>query len=222
MAKTLAIYLPTYKRAWALADVAKNIEATTHNSYTLYFGLEAEDLEGIEAAKATGHTVIINKYEPGYANTTQSMYEASDETYWFHGNDDFEFLPDWDKAPIEKLEAQPETMVMGVNDGNPGTNYWTISMVRRAYIETMSGVIDIPGRVFYPYHHNYIDTEFSQTAVTRGIWDKCETPAIIHLHPGLAGSITGKAREHDATYEKNNITAAMDAATYGSRVHLFT
>lgn len=218
----LAIYLPTYKRAWALADVAADIENHTYNSFTLYFGLEKEDEDGYEAAVDTGHKAIINKYEPGYANTTQTMYEASDEEFWFHANDDFEFLQDWDKAPIEKLEAQPETMVMGVHDGNPGTNYWTISMVRRKYIEEMSGVVDMPNRVFYPYNHNYIDTEFSQTAVSRKVWDKCETPAIIHLHPGLSGSIPSKSRDMDATYEKNNNTAAADSATYAGRQHLFT
>lgn len=219
--KTLAIYLPTYKRPHALAAVARNIEETTHNPFTLYFGLEVDDPEGIEAAKATGHIVIVNKYEPGYANTTQTMYEASSEPYWFHGNDDFVFLKDWDKAPIEELAKRPELMVLGVSDGNPSTNYWTISMVKREYIEKMSGVVDMPNRVFYPYNHNYIDTEFSQTAVTRGVWDKLEVPCIEHHHPGLA-HLFGDTPKNDATYAKNDATAGIDGNTFSSRVHLFT
>lgn len=216
---TLDIFLPTYKRPGTLQKVATNIEQTTHNKFKLYFGLEKDDLEGIKAARKTGHMVIINKYEPGYANTIQSIYESSQGKYWFHANDDFVFLPDWDKVPIERLRESPGIKVIGCHDGNPDTNYWTISMVCRNYITRFSGVVDMPDRVFYPYNHNYIDTEFTETAITRGVWSYCTLPCIEHHHPSLS-HLFG-AVEDDATYQKNNAKFSEDTNTYFSRRHLF-
>lgn len=216
----LGIWIPTYKRPHTLAKIAKNIEENTHYPFTLYFGCEPEDRESILAAKDTGHKVIINQGNPGYSDTIQTIYENSDDEFFFHGNDDFVYLPDWDMRPIDLLEESPNLMVVGCHDGNPKTRYYTISMVRRKYIEDMSGVIDMPDRVFYPYNHNFIDTEFSETAIARGVWDACTAPCIEHHNPGLA-HIFGEI-EQDETYEKNNKTSGADSETYHSRVHLWS
>lgn len=132
-----------------------------------------------------------------------------------HANDDFEFLPDWEKAPIALLEEFKALMVIGLHDGNPYTNFWPVSMWRRSYIKDMSGVIDTPNRVFYPYNHNFIDTEFTETAIKRGVWQACPAPCIKHLHPSLV------PKPSDATYDKNNATFQQDADTYSKRYHLF-
>jgi GT2 family glycosyltransferase len=208
--KKLAIYLPTYKRPSTLQRVADNIAATTKTPYTLYFGIEPEDTASIAAAKATGHKVVVNKYDGGYANTVQSMYEESKEPFFFHANDDFVFLEGWELEPIKMLEDNPKLMVVGCNDGTSTTNFWTISMVRRKYIKEMSGVVDMPNRVFYPYGHNFIDTEFSQTAIKRGVWEACKSDCIEHKREG-----------HDETYEKNNATYQGDQVTYYKRLELF-
>lgn len=216
----LAIYCPTYKRSKALQAVADNIAATTKTPYTLYFGLEPEDTETIEAARATGAQVIINAGNPGYSDTLQTMYEQSDEPFFFPANDDFTFLSGWELGALGMLEEQSDLMVVGLSDGNPSTNYSTINIVRRSYIETASGVIDMPNRVLYPYHHNFSDTEFHATAIKRNVWDKWEGPAIIHEHPGFA-AMRGKTPWTDETYDKNNATAPRDAEIFTSRKHLF-
>lgn len=221
MSAKLAIYLPTYKRPRVLADVAKNIEENTYSDYVLYFGLEPDDREGILAAKDTGHKVVINEGEQGYSDTIQTIYEQSNEPFFFHANDDFVFLKDWDKAPIEMLEANPDLMVVGCHDGNPKTNFWTISMVRRSYIEDQSGVVDIPNRVFYPYGHNYIDTEFSETAIRRGVWENCAAKCIEHHHPSLV-HLYNEPEKTDETYQKNLATFGKDSETYNSRRHLWS
>lgn len=207
------IWLPTYGRPHKLAAVAKNIEETTKNPFTLYFGVEPNDEASLEAAKATGHEVVINKYEPGYSNTIQTLYEASSSPFWFHANDDFEFLPNWDVVPLAMFET-PHIMVVGVKE-QEHTSYSAVCMARRSYIENMSGVLDIPNRVFYPYHHNYVDTEFTETAKVRGAWAYCDAPCILHQHPGIIGG------EKDATYQKNDATAALDEDTFLSRQHLW-
>lgn len=212
----LDIFLPTYKRPHKLAEVAKNIEDTTHNSFSLYFGVEPEDEESYKAALATGHKVVINKYdgEAGYSNTIQSCYEASDNPYWFHANDDFTFLPDWDKPYLEFLEGNPHLMVVGAHDGMGSVSYSTICFVRRSYIEEQSGVVDMPNRCFYPYHHNYQDTEFTLTAQKRGVWGKVELPCIVHNQPP-------NVEERDETYQKNIATVNIDSNTFDTRKHLW-
>lgn len=215
------IILPTYKRPHILQEVANNIEEVTQTPFTLYFGLEKDDVEGIQAAKETGHEVIINHYEPRYSNTGQTIYEQSNGEYIFYANDDFVFLEGWEITPIKMLENNLELMVIGCHDGNPDTNYWTISMIRRKYVEEQSAVVDIPNRLFYPYHHNYIDTELTKTAIKRRVWDKCESACIEHHHPSLV-HLYGEPIKTDDTYEKNLARFNDDTTTYNSRYHLFS
>jgi len=206
----LGLYCPTYKRPDKLQEVATNIEQATKTPYKLYWGVEPEDTETIKAAKATGHEVVINKGKQGYSDTIQTIYEQADEPIFFHCNDDFYFPDGWDIKPIEYLEEHPEVMVLGAHDGYETTNYWTISFIRRKYIEEQSGVIDIPNRVFYPYNHNFQDTEFSKTAVARGVWDKLEVPCIEHRRTG-----------DDETYQKNAATYEADSILFNKRERLF-
>jgi hypothetical protein len=120
---------------------------------------------------------------------------------------------------IKMLKDDMDAMVIGLSDGNPGTNYWTICMIRRSYIQDRSGVVDMPNRVFFPYNHNFQDTEFTATAIARGVWRKSEGKCIEHHHPGLA-QYFGPV-EYDKTYHKNDDTVALDHQTYLARRHLW-
>lgn len=210
----LAIWLPTYKRPHKLQQVADNIAATTKNSFTLYFGVEPDDTASFNAAIATNHHVVVNPYEMGYSNTIQAMYEHSAEPFAFHANDDFLFFPGWDEQPLTMFETA-SVCVVGCKQNAADTDCSAICFIRRSYIEEQSGVIDMPNRVFYPYHHNYQDTEFTRTARHRGVWAKCDAPCIDHQHPGFTGA------EKDETYKKNDATAGVDEATFNSRQHLW-
>ena len=211
----LAIWLPTYKRPHKLQQVADNLRKATRSSYTLYFGLEPHDEAGIEAArKVEGAVVIINPYEMGYSNTVQAMYEQSNEPFAMHANDDFLFLDGWDEKPLAMFEA-PHVMMVGVKQREQDTDCSAICFWRTSYIKEQSGVVDMPNRVFYPYHHNYQDTESTLTAQKRGVWAKCDAPCIEHQHPGFTGG------EKDETYKKNDATAAIDERTFQSRKHLW-
>lgn len=210
----LAIFLPTYKRPKDLLRVATNLADNTKSRYTLYFGVEGDDNKSFIAAEATGAEVVLNLYSPGYANTIQSIYEASREPFFIHANDDFEFHKNWDEVPLSMFD-RAELMVVGMKQTEGDTHGSAISMVRRRYIEDMSGVIDMPKRVFYPYNHNYVDTEFTETAQFRNVWAQCDPRVITHMHPGFTGG------EKDATYLKNEATVNLDQTTYEARRHLW-
>lgn len=211
----LAIWCPTYKRPHKLRALADNIRKATKSSFTLYFGLEPDDEEGIKAAKLIRTAkVILNPYEMGYSNTIQAMYEQSNEPFWFHANDDFFFHPNWDEKPMAMFDSD-WVQVVGVPQNEADHDYSAICFGRRKYIQEQSGVIDMPDRVFYPYHHNYQDTEFTRTAQKRGVWAKSEAPCIDHQHPGFTGG------PKDETYKKNDATTGLDERTFDSRKHLW-
>lgn len=190
--------------------VADNIKATTKTDFQIYWGCEPDDRESNLAAADTGHPVVINKGKQGYSDTVQTIYESTKEPLLFVANDDFEFADGWDAGAVEYLDTYPETMVVGLEDGL-SNNYWTIHMFRRSYIQEYSGVVDIPNRVFYPYNHNFQDTEFTQTAMKRGIWARVQGPCITHLR-----------LEKDETYTKNDVLFSADHGVYLGRSHLFT
>lgn len=214
MAKTIDILVPTYKRPDSLQRLADNIHANTKSSFMLWFGVEEDDKASFDAAIKTEANVAVNRYTPGYSNTIQTLYELSQGKFIIHANDDFDFHKDWDVEPL-KLFKDPKIMVVGLKQTEGDVHGSAISIFRRKYIEEMSGVIDMPNRVFYPYHHNYVDTEFTETAQYRKVWVQCEPRVITHMHPGFTGLPA------DETYNKNAETSGLDRMTYISRCHLW-
>jgi hypothetical protein len=208
------VLCPTYKRHHELRRVAKNLEENTKHPFALWFGLEEDDVAGQMAAKATGHNMVVNRYEPGYSNTIQTLYEASKFPFIIHANDDFDFHPEWDVIPLSMFERE-DLMVVGMPQTEGDTHGSAISMFRRKYIEEQSGVMDMPNRVFYPYPHHYVDTEFTLTAQHRGVWAKCDSQGITHMHPGFTGLPT------DATYQKNDATSEKAREIFETRKHLW-
>lgn len=216
MAKTtIDILCPTYKRPKVLQKLVNNLELTTKHPYKLWFGLEEDDRDSQAMVMTLNCEWRINKYEPGYSNTFQTLYEASKAPFLIHINDDFEFLPSWDEVPIAMFERE-DLMVAGLRQHEDDFHGSAISMFRRKYIEERSGVVDMPNRVFYPYPHHYVDTEFTLTAQHRGVWAMCDVQGIKHNHYGFTHE------SPDATYQKNDATSEQAREIFEARRHLFT
>lgn len=215
----IGIYCPTLSRPQKMRQLVDNLQATTRSPFQLYWGVEPDDRESILAAKDTGYPVIINEGKPSYSDALQTIYEQTDEPIFLWANDDFHFLDGWDIVPLEMMEKHEDIGVLGLYDGNPKTSFTSISLIRRKYIEEQSGVVDMPNRVLYPYKHNYVDNELTETAQHRGVWDRCETPCIEHQHPSFKwlGDFPS-----DATYEKNLKTFGQDSETFNNRRHLWS
>lgn len=215
----IGIYLPTYHRPESLQKVYQNIVETTFNPIAIFFGVELEDEASQKAVHKLGVMahLVVNLFEPGYSNTIQSIYEQDKYSEFFiHANDDFEFTQGWDIGPIDMFMDQPKLMVVGLRQREQDRDGSAICMVRKSYIKDQSGVIDVPNRVFYPYNHNYQDTEFTQTAQSRGVWAKYDPLVIHHRHPGFINA------EKDEVYKKNDATAEVDQRTFEKRRHLWT
>jgi glycosyltransferase involved in cell wall biosynthesis len=204
------VLVPTYGRPDSLQRLFDNVRETS-DDVQVTFIVERDDDASYEAAREiVDAIVLVNAAEPSYSNALQHGYRRTLEKFFIAGNDDFDFQPGWDKAALELL-ADPDIDVVGVDDGDPNTKYSTIAVVRRSYIEQRSGCIGYPGRVFYPYQHNFVDTEFFHTAVARGVFCPCPQSKIFHLHPDF-----GHATD-DATYQKGRKSFADDAGTFQAR-----
>lgn len=209
----IGIYCPTLGRPDAPQKLVTSVAAATVFPHRVVFVVEDHDPVQFDAALATGCLTLVNDYEPSYSNSIQTAFEQLPSEYFIAANDDFDFQPGWD---TEALAAMADGIdVVGVHDGSPGCRFTTISLVRRSYVLERSGVIDMPGRVFYPYRHNFADDEFHGTATAHGVFTAAPSSVVLHRHPDF-----GLAAE-DATYQKSRAQFGADAATFGSRRHLW-
>ena len=207
----IGVYVPTYGRPQSSSRLVDNLRESTSTLYRLIFVCDRQ--EDYTACAATGSDTLLNTGE-GYSDAVQTAYEADESDLFLAGNDDFDFQPGWDTAAIACLEHG--AMVACLNDGSLSPNrFKTVALVRRSYIEQHSGVVDMPNRVFFPYRHNYVDTEFHATAWARGVAVDCESSVVIHRHPdwGLA--------QDDATYRRSKSRLGEDGSTFDSRAHLW-
>lgn len=211
----LGIYCPTFGRPHEIKRVADDLKKYTKTPYTLYFGLEPGDVESIRACD--GYNIVFNNGNPCYSDALQAIYEATKEPYFLWANDDFHFTDGWDVEPMKLIESYG---VVGLHDSNPHTRYFSISLVNRKYIEDQSGVIDMPNRVLYPYSHNYVDDELTETAQSRGKWTFHAGECIIHKHHSFAW--LPDRPEVDDTYRKNDTHLGEDTRTFSSRRSLWS
>lgn len=209
----VGVYVPTLGRPHVLQRVVDNIRAATRSPHRIVFVTEPHDTDSYAAAAATGASVMTNQGSPSYSNSLQTAYERDDCPFFIAANDDFDFQPGWDLPALALMHGQ--TMVVGLHDGSPQCGFSTISLVDRRYIVEMSGVIDIPNRVMFPYLHNYVDTEFYFTARKRGVFAACPDSVVLHKHPDWGFA------ETDDTYRKSQQSLPTDATTFASRTHLW-
>ena len=207
---SIGVFIPTLGRPHALQRAADNVHLATKTPHTIVFVVDPDDGESRDAAVATGELTLVYNHEPCFAGKLQTAYEATTDEFILAGNDDFDFQQGWDTIALDAMNGVD---VVGIFDGR-GTD--ATMFIRRSYIDEIGGVIDMPpGRLYYPYSHNFCDTEFRETATTRGRYKSCPESVILHMHPdfGLA--------ELDETYKKSRATFNADAAIFISRRYLW-
>ncbi len=209
----IAVVIPTYHRPQALEGVVKNVHEATSIKHTIYFVSEPDDQATIDEVKRLKQKLIINKFPGTHTGAANTAYLETTEPFFMIANDDFTFHKGWDISAIKAIEGFG---VCGVNDGT-NQNFTAITLVRRSYIEKQSGAVDQENILYHPgYHHNYVDTEFSQTAKSRGQFTSCPESLVEHRHYSFGKS------PMDETYKKTLIGVNSDQALYESRKHLWS
>lgn len=161
--------------------------------------------------------VVLSKHR----NPTQAVnlgFKACSQELFMLATDDLEFTPGW-LDPILRRFEDPQIQVCAPWDGlfERGKSSY---VMRRRYIEEC-GTIDELGKVFHEgYAHCYVDKEFLDTAIHRGVFAFIKESLVKHCH---ANSPFAKYPQ-DATYHRLNElsgTGSEDQALYESRKHLF-
>jgi hypothetical protein len=170
-------------------------------------------LEDIDAR----YLVLTNPGEREYARKVNLAASVSDADWLFLGADDLRFHPNWlaEAIAVHEKTGRP---VIGTNDlGNPTVMrglHATHSLVHRSYLEL--GTIDEPGKLLHEgYGHQWVDTEFCDTAKKRGAWAFAFESHVEHLHPFWHKG------DDDVIYKKGRETNRADMQLYRRRRRLW-
>jgi len=215
---SVAIFIPTYKRAGRLLKVYENAKNSSPLVTGVYFIVEKDDQESIDVLKNHRLKYFINDRSKGSAGAHNSAYLKTTEKYFFTGSDDFDFKPGWLEKCLEKM-VDP-IKVVGTNDlHNPDVlsgKYATQFLVDRDYIKKRSGVFDEENLILSEsYIHNWADREFFETAKLRNVFTHCLEAQVEHLH--WAWGLSPK----DETYARQDGSGNHDIRLYLKRKPLW-
>lgn len=213
----LVVIVPVLRRPHRVAPLMDSLSVATSAPHRLLFVCDPDDYGEQEAVDAAGGERI--DVAGNYAVKINAGYRHTDEPLLFLGADDIDFHPFWFERAVAEL-ADPAVGVVGTNDlGNPRVIaglHATHSLVTRSYVDQF-GTIDEPGKVLHEsYLHEYVDTEFVDTAKFRGAWAFARDSVVEHMHPHWGKSPT------DAIYDAHPGRMKVGARIYRRRQHLWT
>lgn len=186
----LAILIPVLRRPQNVQPLVQTIVNNTKEPFELLFLVSPGDDEEISELKNFNEDYLVmdaNYENKGdYARKINAGFNSVEANWYFLGADDLRFHPDWFEASMA-IQKTSDACVIGTNDmGNPTVlsgNHSTHSLVLRDYV-LECGTIDQPGKVLHEgYRHNFVDSEFTETARWRGAWAFARNSRVEHLHP---------------------------------------
>lgn len=213
----VAVLIPTLDRSYKVPSIVDNVLSSTEHA-NVYFVCERDDRDTIEmVVRTVGANLIVNRRTRNYAGAINTGVAETDEPYVFAGADDLYFHHGWFETAVQLMSKPIE--VVGTNDlgnqqvlsGIHATHY----LVTRNY--ATQGVIDHLGIMLCEqYSHNWCDTEFIETAKSRGRFAPCLGAVVEHLHPAWGKNL------HDDGYTKSFSNEPADRRLYREREHLWT
>ncbi len=182
------ILIPVLGRPKNAAKVAQSISTHTRVPHTTIFLCSRHDDAEIEACADTGCVTWLvsdERYAPKINEGVKVELGGEPSEFVFLGADDLAFHDGWDLEAIARFE-ETDKPVIGTNDlGNPTViagRHATHSLVHRSYIE--QGTIDDSTILLHEgYDHNWVDTEFIETAMMRDSFTFAFESHVEHLHP---------------------------------------
>ncbi len=198
------LLIPVLRRPQNAQPLVDSIHRNTCVDHQVVFICSADDEAEIAACKVTNaHVEMIDR--DGYAEKINHGAWLSGADFVFLGADDLRFHLGWD---IEAIRVWDTTgmPVIGTNDlGNPSVmagKHATHSLVHHSYLA--QGTIDDTTKLLHEgYAHNWVDTEFVETAISRAAFDFAKESHVEHLHPIWKKGVNdpvyalGRERYHD-------------------------
>jgi glycosyltransferase involved in cell wall biosynthesis len=215
----IAILVPVLGRAHQIEPLLASIAAATEEEYRVVFICSPDDPTREVCLKSDADTVTV-PWGPNRADFAKKINRAyatvEEEEWYFQAATDLVFHPGWAERALHVAQSS-RCGVIGTNDlGNPMVkrgNHSTHILFSRAYIEKFGGTFDGSGAIFSEvYDHQFVDTEFVQTALFRKQFKSSLRSHVEHMHPHW-----GKG-EMDATYEKSERSFREDARIFNERM----
>lgn len=192
----VAILIPVLRRPQNIKPLAESVETNT-SDYELFFIASPGDEKEIEELDRQNQYFGIMKdsYENNgdYARKINAGFGEIKAEWYFLGADDIRFHTNWFESAMVTYE-KTQACVIGTNDlGSPvviNGSHSTHSLVLGEYV-TECGTIDEPGKILHEgYPHEYVDTEFVETAKCRLAWAFSKNSVVEHLHPNWGKGTT--------------------------------
>jgi glycosyltransferase involved in cell wall biosynthesis len=216
----LAILIPVRRRPYRIQLVLDSIRAATPEARVL-FVCDEDDPDSTRAIlDRSGHPQAVRGIvrTGNYAHKINSAIKETDEPLLLFGADDLHFHPGW--FEVAKRKMTDGIGVVATNDLCNGMvmegRLATHPLVSREYAEL--GSIDDPSVVLHEgYPHEYVDREFSETAMAREAFAYAPDSIVEHLHP-----MVGKASWSDPLYSAMRGRMRQGARIYARRRPLWT
>jgi hypothetical protein len=211
------VLIPMLGRAHFVAPLVRSLIDSTRTPYRLLFLCSPGDEEVIATCRAHGETCVMEWAPEGgdFARKINWAFENTDSEWLFQGASDIRFNPGWDRQAL-RIAGRSSRGVIGTNDlHNPGVLKKiasTHTLFSRRYIEQFGGTVDGTGRVFCElYDHQFVDTEFIETAKLRHQFAFAQHAIVEHLHHYFGG------RPRDEIDDKALRATADDHRLYTKR-----
>jgi hypothetical protein len=217
---SVAVLIPVLDRPHRVEPLVESLRATEPRAIPTFLVTPGDDAE-LAAVRAVGGDYWVVGWDAGagdYARKMNYGFTHTLEEWKFLAADDLVFHPGWLDACLA-AHARTDACVIGTNDLGNGLvisgRHSTHSLVHRDYLEC--GTVDAPGLLLHEgYDHNFVDTEFVETAIWRGTFAPARDALVEHLHPFWHKSAT------DATYLKGQRAYHDDQRLFQTRRRLWT
>lgn len=214
------ILIPVLGRPTNAAKVTQSIHEHTKVPHTTIFLCSRDDHAQIEACRQTNAVTWLvddDRYSKKINAGVKVDLGGEPSEFVFLGADDLEFHDGWDDAALHRYHETGKP-VIGTNDlGNPTViagKHATHSLVHRSYLPR--GTIDEPDKLLHEgYDHNFCDTEFIETAMSRDAFVFAFDSHVEHLHPFWKKGPT------DVIYKRGARHYHRDAALFRKRRRLW-
>ena len=221
----VAVLVPAVSRPANVPRLVESFNATNDGTANLYYILDPEHTEQIEAVEEAGAKWLPAKRGTSFASKINEGFDATRESWVFVAGDDVEFTPGW-LAAARALSDRYD--VIGTNDSEAGRvrnpnvaagKHADHFFVRRSYVLEDGSSLEGPG-ILAPeaYYHFFTDKEMVQLARARGVFTPCLESVVIHHHPGYDGR--EDLRHADPTYMKAVEFSEMDEIAFKRRAGL--
>jgi glycosyltransferase involved in cell wall biosynthesis len=186
----LAILIPVLRRPQNIAPLVESVRKHTKEPFELIFIAspgDEKEINELSNQKQSYITLDHNFENKGdYARKLNTAFKSIEANWYFLGADDLKFHPGWFEAAMFTRD-HTDACVIGTNDmGSPvvmSGQHATHSLVLRDYV-LECGTIDERGKILHEgYQHNFVDSEFVETAKWRGAWAFAMNSKVEHLHP---------------------------------------